>query len=189
MPKIRKPTKADFSAMTSNDVTYRKVRNQTIVSTITIPKKSKSLKKKACNDRFANAHLWVDRLFFEPGMKELYSKGITENKNNARMVAVTDYMTPPKIHYISLKQHTGAIGDKIRIKATDDFQVTSVNVTITDKNGVQLETGAAIQYKRKPKMWVYELTVANPEVTGTVIEVFAMDRPENKTVEKVTVGG
>ncbi len=187
MPKIRKPTKGDISALLSNDVVVRKIRNQTIVSTITVPKASKSIRKKETNDRFAKAGAWAREILTEPGMKKLYSKGIDSRHTNARTVAVTDYLTAPKIHYISLKQHTGAIGDKIRIKATDDFQVTSVNVTITDKNGNQLETGATSRYKRKPVMWVYTLTVANPEIVGTVIEVQAMDRPGNKTEQKVTI--
>jgi hypothetical protein len=86
-----------------------------------------------------------------------------------------------------LKQHTGAIGDKIRIKATDDFQVTAVNVMITDKNGKLLEAGPAIRYARKPTMWIYTLTVANPDPVGTVIQVTALDRPKNMTEKRVTI--
>jgi hypothetical protein len=187
MPKIRKPTNADISAVFSQDVVIRKVRGQTIVSTPTVPRKSKSAKKEKTNDRFTEAGSWAKATLKEPGMKELYSKGINSKLSNARTVAVTDYLTAPTIHYISLKQHTGAIGDKIRIKATDDFQVTAVKVTITDKNGKRLETGPAIRYKRKPVMWIYTLTVANREMIGTVIEVKAMDRPGNKTEKRVMI--
>ena len=184
MPKLRKPTKADISAVLSNDVAMRKYRNQTIISTITMPRKTTSAKKEKANDRFAAANQWAKVTLMEPGVKELYSKGINSKLSNAHTVAVQDYLNPPTIHYISLKQHTGAIGDKIRIKATDDFQVIAVDVRITDKTGKELEKGPAARYKRKPMMWIYTLTVANREVDGTVIEVTAMDRPGNKVVKE-----
>src|SRR5258706_7889164 len=185
--KIRRPTKADISGVMSKDVVIRKIRNQTIISTVTVPRKSTSVRKEETNDRFAEASHWAKVTLMEPGMKELYSKGINSKLTNARTVAVADYLNAPKIHYISLKQHTGAIGDKIRIKATDDFQVTALNVTITDKNRKQLETGAATRYKRKPTMWIYTVTVANPDTIGTVIRATAMDRPQNKVSKEVTI--
>src|SRR5882757_9045270 len=151
--KIRKPTEADISAVLSKDVVMRKIRNQTIISTVTVPRKSTSARKEETNDRFAEASHWAKMTLLKPGMKELYSTGINSKLTNARTVAVTDYLNAPKIHYISLKQHTGAIGDKIRIKATDDFEVTAVNVTITNKKGKLLEAGPATRYKRKPQMW------------------------------------
>jgi hypothetical protein len=187
MAKMRKPTKSDISALLSNDVVVRTIRNQTVISTITKPKKSTSARKAETNDRFAEASYWAKATLKKPGMKELYSKGISGKLSNAHTVALADYLNAPKIHYISLKQHTGAIGDKIRIKATDDFLVTAVNVTITNKNGKQLETGPATRYKRKPVMWIYTLTVANPKMIGTVIEVKVMDRPGNKTETKVMI--
>ena len=62
-----------------------------------------------------------------------------------------------------------------------------MNVTITDKNGRQLETGPATRYKRKPTMWIYSVTVANTDTVGTVISVTAMDRPQNKVWKEVMI--
>ena len=189
MPKLRKETKADISAMLSDDVVMRQYRNQTIISKITIPQESTSPGKQASKDRFAIASQWANKTLKDPVMKKLYSKGINSRLPNAHTVATTDYLVAPTIHYISLKQYTGAIGDSIRIKATDNFQVVSVDVTITDKNGKQLEKGPAIRYKRKAFMWAYTLTVANPDVSGTVIEVTAKDRPGNTAVKTEMVAG
>jgi hypothetical protein len=186
VPKIRKPTQADISAVLSNDVVVRKVRNQTVISTITIPRKSTSTRKQQANKRFAKANQWAKMILTQPGMMELYSKGVNSKLSNAHTVAVVDFLNAPEIHYISLKQHTGAVGDKIRIKATDDFHVTTVDVTIIGKNGKQLEKGPAIRYKRKPAMWIYTLTVANPDISGTIVEVTARDRPGNTVVNKET---
>jgi len=187
MPKLRKETETDLSAMLADDVAIRKYRNQNIVSKIKRPKKSTSLKKKKTNDRFAKANKWATLILGDPAVKKLYIKGITSNLPNAQAVARTDYLEGPKIHYISLKQHTGAIGDKIRIKATDNFQVTAVEVKITDKSGKEIEKGPAERYKRKPQMWIYKLTVANLEPDGTIIKVTAMDRPKNKTMKESLV--
>lgn len=187
MPKIRKPSRADISAVLSDQAVLKKVRNQTIISKPTIPRKSKSVRKKEANNRFAEASRWAKEILTEPGMKALYSKGINSKLSNAQMVAVTDFLTAPVIHYINLKQYTGAIGDKIRIKATDDFQVSSVDVTISDKKGKELEKGPAVHYKRKPVMWIYTLKLANAYIAGTVIEVTAKDRPGNTVVKTETV--
>ncbi len=189
MPKIRKPTKADISAFLSNDIAIRKYRNQTVVSTVRIPRKSKSVRRKAANDRFKKANDWAKNILRQHGMKELYAKGINDKLSNAHTVAVRDYLQGPEIHYISLKDHTGAAGDTIRIKATDDFQVINVEVKITNPKGILLEKGQATRYSRKPAMWVYNLTVANRNLPGTVIRVMASDRPGNKAVleEKVAV--
>jgi hypothetical protein len=187
MPKLRKKTKADISAVFSDDVAVRKYRNQNIISTIKRPKKTTSDKREASKKRLTAASIWAKSTLKDPSIEKLYSKGITERLSSAHTVATTDYLNPPTIHYISLKQHTGAIGDKIRIKATDDFQVIAVDVTIKDKNGKEIEKGPAERYKRKPQMWIYTLTVANPEVEGTVIKVRAMDRPENKTFKEVKI--
>lgn len=189
MPKLRKETKADISAVFSADVAMRQYRNQTIVSKIKRPRKSKSVKREAAKERLADASRWAKMTLMEPDIKKLYSKGINSRLPNAHTVAIQDYLTAPTIHYISLKQHTGAIGDKIRIKVTDNFQVTAVNVMITDKNGKELEKGPATRYARKPTMWIYTLTVANPELDGTVIKVTAMDRPENIVVKEEKITG
>ncbi len=57
----------------------------------------------------------------------------------------------------------------------------SVTVRIFDAKGVVLEKGEATRYPRKPVMWAYFVTVANPHPAGAVIKVVAMDRPGNKT--------
>ena len=189
MSKIRKPTRADISAILSHAAVIRKYRNQTVISVVTTPRRSKSARKKASNDRFKEANNWAKHVLRDPGMKALYAKGINGKLSSAHTVAVSDYLQAPVIHYINLKDHTGAVGDKIRIKATDNFQVTAVEVTITNAKGILVEKGQATRYSRKPAMWSYILTVANPDLPGTVISVIARDRPGNTAAleEKIAV--
>ena len=182
VPKLKKYTAADLSAVLSDHVVLRKFRNQLVISKVTVPRKSKSVKKQASINRFRAANSWAKNILQQPGMKELYSKGINSKLSNAHTVAVSDYLNPPEIHYIDLKGYTGAAGDEIRIKVTDVFRVVAVTVTIAGSNGKQLEAGSAVRYVRKPAIWIYTLTRDNPHVKGTVIQVKASDLPEN-TVE------
>ncbi|CAN5396416.1 hypothetical protein BH09BAC3_BH09BAC3_38080 [soil metagenome] len=188
MAKLRKATKADLSAMFSDDVVVRKYRNQNLVSNVKRPKASKSIKRKAANDGLIEANIWAKAILLKPEVKELYSKKISARFPSAHTVAVSDYLEAPKVHYINLKSHTGAVGDKIRIKATDNFGVVSVDVIISDANGVELEKGKAVRYARKPVMWIYMLTKANPVLAGTVIQAIAWDRPGHKGEMEVKVG-
>ncbi|CAN5361019.1 hypothetical protein BH09BAC3_BH09BAC3_10040 [soil metagenome] len=189
MAKLRKKTEAELSAVYAYDVALRKHRGQRIASTITIPKESTSQKKKESKSRFAEAVSWAKACLSEPAMKELYSKGICDRLPNAQTVAVSDYLEAPKIHYINLTSYTGAVGDKIRIKATDNFKVWEVKLMITNALGVVLEEGQATRYPRKPVMWVYEVTVANPDLPGTVIKATAKDRPGNRREMEIEIGG
>ncbi len=188
MPKIKKPTGADISALTSDVVAPKKYRNRLVISRVTFPKPSNSEKKKEMNDRFADANQYAKHILKLPGMKELYAKGISARLSNTHTVAVSDYLNAPVIHAINIKEYHGTAGDKLRIRATDDFQVTSVEVRIRNKKGDTLEKGEAVKNKRKPRSWVYTTTVNNPELEGTTIEVTAKDRPGNEVDGEVVVG-
>jgi hypothetical protein len=179
MPKLKKRTDADMSAALGSNAVIRKYRNQTILSTVTRPRKSKSPKRKEINDRFKSANQWAKEILKRPGMKELYTKGVNTTLSNPHTVAVSDYLAAPVVHYINLKDVKGKIGDPIRIKATDNFRVTEVHVIITNTKGVRLEDGMATRYPRKPAMWVYRLTVEHTDLSGTKVDVHAYDLPGN----------
>ena len=101
---MRKSPKGDNSALLSNAAVIRKYRNQTVVSTVTTPRKSKSTKRKAANEQFKEANVWAKHVLREPGMKELYANGINDQLSGAHTVAVSDYMQAPEIHYVNLKK-------------------------------------------------------------------------------------
>jgi hypothetical protein len=81
--------------------------------------------------------------------------------------------------------YTGKINDAIIIKATDDFKVAAVTVTINLPSGVLLESGSAA-YDANAMMWKYTATKANTTLAGTKIKVTAIDVPKNEaSMEKV----
>ena len=120
-------------------------------------------------------------------MKALYQKGITAKKTSAYAVAVSDYLHSPAIHYIKVPDYDGAIARTLTVKATDDFRVASVDITIIDGHGVRLETGPATAYRLKPFIWKYKTTAANRQVKGTVVKVTARDYAGNKVSATWTV--
>jgi hypothetical protein len=115
-----------------------------------------------------------------PRMKELYATGITLKKFSAHHVAVSDFLHAPEIHEIDVKDYHGNPGDIIRVRATDDFKVTSVKVIITDADGNVIETGEAMPRGRKG-LWRMAATVPHENVAGIVIKVEAKDVAGNTT--------
>jgi hypothetical protein len=115
-----------------------------------------------------------------PGMKELYATGITLKKFSAHHVAVSDFLNAPEIHEVDAKDYHGNPGDIIRVRATDDFKVTSVKVIIMDADGKVIETGEAIPRGRKG-LWRMTATLQHTNVAGAVIKVEANDVAGNTT--------
>ena len=87
---------------------------------------------------------------------------------------------------IKVTDYLGAVGDEIRIVATDDFRVVRVRVIIRTSDGKELERGEAVQDAKNSDTWHYTATVANPSVAGTIVAATAFDIPDNETtLEKV----
>ena len=99
--------------------------------------------------------------------------------------ALEDFMKAPVVETIHTQNYTGAVGDKIVTRATDDFRVTGVRVEIYTANGALLEAGNAFQNINGID-WGYTTTQANNIVVGTKIKVIATDVPGNEgTLESI----
>lgn len=139
-------------------------------------------------DNFRQATEYAKRCMEIPELKALYEKGITRRKNNAYTVACTDYLNPPTIHYIKASEgpSTGSI---IKIKATDDFEVASVQVSIIGPDGKVLEEGAAVCNRLKRQMWTYETQAVSRESKGMQIRVTAEDHAGNQSERELVLTG
>jgi len=93
---------------------------------------------------------------------------------------VADFFNAPSVDEVDLSGYGGAAGDKIVIKASDDFEVLGVNVALTNGDGSPLESGAAIETPVKSGRWVYTATSAVTTGTTVRIAVIASDRPGGK---------
>jgi hypothetical protein len=73
------------------------------------------------------------------------------------------------------------VGDTIIVRATDDFKVTSVFVTITDGTGNIIEQGQALLQPDTLDEWRYAATTANASLAGSKVTASAHDKPGNVT--------
>src|SRR5262245_55909332 len=86
----------------------------------------------------------------------LYAQLAEGTMKNAYNVALGDWFNPPVIQSVERR------GETIRIQASDDVMVTSVEVMILDKQGKEVEKGEAI--KGEGDWWEYM-----PRAEGKVV--------------------
>jgi len=100
-------------------------------------------------------------------------------------VMIGDFLTAPEVQMIDLSGYGGRVGDRITIRATDDFEVVRVEVKITDINDVVIEQGAAVKSNVRSDGWLYATSAdvaSGPEVK---VEVAAIDRPGNRGMKEL----
>lgn len=98
----------------------------------------------------------------------VYVERAQQKKKTAFNLAMADWFRPPVIHGLERRQ------GRIRVQASDDMQVSKVEVRILDGEGNVLEQGQAAQID--PLTWEYA-----PQVAGAV-EASAWDLAGNVTV-------
>jgi hypothetical protein len=101
------------------------------------------------------------------------AQGTTLNPYN---VAVADWFNKPRILELDVTAWNGQAGQPIRVRATDDVQVTQVFVVISDGNGTVLEQGAAFPLDT---FWWSYVTTAQANGNRRLL-VTAQDRPGHK---------
>lgn len=114
----------------------------------------------------------------DKGMAEAYA-AVLKPRQNVYSRALEDFMTPPVVKSINTRNYKGTIGDKIVVRAIDDFRVVSVRVEIYAANGTLLETGNAGQDVNGLD-WIYTTTQANNLLAGSKIIAIATDVPNNE---------
>lgn len=72
----------------------------------------------------------------------------------------------------------GAVGNKIVVRAIDDFRIVSVRIEIYSENGTLLETGDA-QENMNGLDWTYVAKMTNNQLAGSIIKAIARDVPDN----------
>ncbi len=180
------PLLQNVSGMLGDTMVFRKVRGKMQMANRPAPSKNRSQKQSAVKLRFQEAAQYAVQQLAQRESRALYEGGITAQKHSAHVVAVSDYLNAPIVHYIEADDYLGNPGDTILVKATDDFKVTAVKIAIKDSEGNILEKGEASPHS-DINVWAYTATSANPSLKGTTIEAIAFDRPGNKTKLAVTI--
>jgi len=76
-------------------------------------------------------------------------------------------------------------GDAVFIKATDNFKVTRVEVSIYNQVGDLIEQGTAVQEENQSVNWLYIARQENKEWLGSRITAVATDLPGNTATMSV----
>lgn len=115
-----------------------------------------------------------------PDLAEAYT-AVLKPRQNLYSRALEDFMSAPKVVGIDTRAYKGVAGDKIVVRAKDDFKVTGVRVEIYAADGTLLEEGEAVSdiYDLD---WTYSSTQTNSLLTGTVIKAIATDIPNNEGI-------
>lgn len=116
-------------------------------------------------------------------MKAVYQVK-TDAFRSAYNLALADFCKAPEITKYNVAAYTGQIGDKIIIRAIDDFRVEWVKLMITDSANSMIEEGTAVLSPNGAD-WIYTATVLNPSLAGTKITISAADLPGNITIQEV----
>jgi hypothetical protein len=185
MTKIKNnPLLKGASGMLGEVVVYREHRGRIIMSNR--PKRGGELteSQRLAKIRFMRGVQYAKAQLLDPAAKAEYEAGINDQKNSAFMVAITDYLTAPRVDLIDTSLYAGAVGNEIKITAGDDFKVVSVHVTITDNNGALIEQGAAVVQPNSFDDWRYITTAANAALPGTKVTVTVRDKPGNMTTKE-----
>ncbi len=121
----------------------------------------------------------------DPDLLDGY-KAILRPRQNVYSRALEDFLSVPKVVSITTRSYKGAVGDKILVRAKDDFRVVGLWVQIYSADGVLLEEGDA-QANINGLDWTYTATVVNNLLAGTVIKAIATDVPNNEGTLEFTL--
>jgi len=143
----------------------------------------------AARERFRQAALYGKMVMADPETKTIYEEAAKAKGKPVFSLTVADFFNAPSVDEADLSGYSGAAGDEILIRASDDFEVMGVSVQITDAGGGEIEHGEAVETPADSGRWVYAATANVPTGTTVRIAVTALDRPggvaeaeEEKTV-------
>lgn len=131
-------------------------------------------------ERFRQAALYGKMVLADPETKVLYEEAAKAKGKPVFSLIVADFFNAPSVDEVDLTAYTGAVGDNILVRASDDFDVTGVKVSLTNSEGASIESGEAVETPAGSGRWVYTATAAVPTGTTVRIAVTATDRPGGK---------
>jgi hypothetical protein len=132
--------------------------------------------------KFQQAVIYGKAEMADPVEKAEYQEKASGMKT-AFNVAVADFFHAPDVDEIDMTAYNGAVGDTIRVRATDDFKVEQVHIAINNGDGSLVEEGDAVQQTNEID-WLYTATAENSSLEGDKIVVQVSDKPGNITEQE-----
>ena len=133
---------------TSDDVVFRKVGGEFVIARRPRPTdNSPSEETLRRRKRFKQGAEFAKGVLCDSVRKEEYLAALAAHNipsGQLFAMALRDWMKPPVIGLIDTSHYQRHAGDRIRITATDDLEVTSVKLKLTrQSDGAPIEEGAA----------------------------------------------
>lgn len=174
------------SGRIGDQLVYRHRGEKTIIAKRPKQKSVPSTEKQLLvQERFFNGSLYAKAVVADEAKKAIY-QAKTKGYQTAFNLALSDFCKAPEIKLCDFDNYAGERGDKIRIRATDDFKVEAVQLQIEDGNGDLIEEAAAVLSDNGVD-WFYTITVDNPFLPGTKLIVSASDMPGNVTKKEFVI--
>ncbi len=151
----------------------------------------KSEAEQARDDRMAEARAYAASVKTDnPELWAFYKQLGKPKKISPQALAVKDFMRVPFFKPLNLTNYLGRVGDPIKIHCKDDIGLVSVEVSIENQDGSDIEKGMAAELDAREGFWVYKATKAVPIGTDVFIEVVGLDHAGHriKLTENPTVG-
>ena len=172
------------SGMLGGQVVLKQINGKTVICKAP-PKRGKNVPdtQKKQMSRFQQAVAYARKMISEPNTRALYAAK-TEPGKRVFNRALADFMKPPVVHEIDTFRCSGRAGDEITVKATDDFLVTGVKVSLYGPDRALIEQGECTPGDVE-SVWVYSLHASFDEATICQVTAAARDFAGNETVAVV----
>ena len=161
---------------------FRQRGNKTYISKRPKKREANSVKQLAAQERFREAAAYAKAVLDDEVKKALYEAKASPLQS-AFNLALADYLKAPQIRSVEYATYTGQVGSTISIRATDDFKVDKVTVSIKNSSDVEIESGLAV-LSSNGLDWVYTAKTLNADVSGSTLIVGTSDIPGNLTTEE-----
>lgn len=140
--------------------------------------------QQAVRQRFRQAALYGKMVMADPDARARYDQAAEARRKPVFSLTVADFFNAPAIDEVDVSAYTGSTGDPIVVRASDDFEVSRVEVSLTDPDGAVLEEGAATLDGHR---WVYTAQTDVGSGATVRIGVRALDRPGGAGVDQTEV--
>lgn len=163
------------------DLVFKRYRDEVVISrTPQSGERQPTPAQASQQERFKLAVLYGNTVLADPEKRAIYEAAAERKGVPVFALTVGDFLNAPAVDEIDVSGYTGKAGETIRVRASDDFAVTGVEVSITDSNGSVLEKGTATLVPGSGE-WIYQTTTEIAPQQQVSIEVTATDRPGHKT--------
>lgn len=170
------------------ELVFREWEGKTVVAKAPGKRKGKPTAKQAeTQEKFLLASRYARGIIksADKSMAEAYAT-VLKPRQNVYSRALADFMSAPVVTNINTREYKGAVGDKIVVKAVDDFRVVNVRVEVYAANDTLLEAGNAA-INADGMSFTYTATQLNSTLAGTKIIAIATDVPNNEGILELTL--